>query len=249
MVKEPTVPHDYRAFLQSIPGLTVVGGQAVNLWAITYCDPSKDDLPRFGSYDLDVIAKGDVATAIKNLPNWDYKKTPLWRFGDVRSAALFSTADDGRPLAVEILNSVKGLDKEDLAATRVIENDGVRIQVLDPIAMLKSKTANLRELKQDSDPPRQDREHLQIVAICFPRFLQDAHDQVKESVERHDEFSAVVSRAFRTLSEKRTAATLRRHGIKPSQLMPDLKDSPIEKVRTAYQHQLPRLKTLDEGVA
>jgi len=40
--------------------------------------------------------------------------------------------------------------------------------------MLKSKTTNLRELKQDGDPPRHDREHLQIVAICFPRFL-DAH--------------------------------------------------------------------------
>ncbi len=246
MVKEPTVPHDYRALLQSIPGLTVVGGQAVNLWAIVYCDPEKDDLPRFGSYDLDVLARGNVAAAIKNLPNWDYQRTPLWKFGDIRAGALFSTADDGRPLAVEILTSVKGLDKEDLEATRVIEKDGVRFQVLDPIAMLKSKTVNLRELKQDSDPPRQDREHLQIVAICFPRFLLDAHEQAIAAAELHDEFSAVISRAFRTLSEKRTAATLRQNGIKPSQLMPNLQDSPIEKVRTAYQHQLPRLKALDE---
>ena len=245
-MKEPTQPHDYRALLQSVPGLTVVGGQAVNLWAIVYCDPEKDNLPRFGSYDLDVIARGNVTAAIKNLPNWDYQKTPLWKFGDVRSGALFSTADDGRPLAVEILTSVKGLDKEDLAATRVIEKDGVRFQVLDPIAMLKSKTVNLRELKQDGDPPRHDREHLQIVAICFPRFIQDAHDQAKSAVDLHDEFSAVVSRAFRTLSEKRTAATLRQNGIKPSRLMPNLHDSPIEKVRNAYLHQLPRLRNLDE---
>jgi hypothetical protein len=142
--------------------------------------------------------------------------------------------------------SDKGLDKEDLAATRVIEKDGVRFHVLDPIAMLKSKAVNLRELKQDGDPPRQDREHLQIVAICFPRFLQAAHDQTKSVVEMHDEFSAVVSRACRTLSEKRNAATLRQNGIKPRQLMPNLQDSPIEKVRTGYQHQLPRLRALDE---
>jgi hypothetical protein len=112
--------------------------------------------------------------------------------------------------------------------------------------MLKSKTTNLRELKQDGDPPRHDREHLQIVAICFPRFLQDAHDQATAAVEIHGEFASVISRAFRTLSDKRTAATLRQNGIKPSRLMPDLRDSPIDKVRTAYQHQMPRLRELDE---
>src|SRR5665213_4330773 len=129
MAADPTVPHDYRVLLESVPGLTVVGGQAINLWAIVYCDPAADELPVYGSYDMDVIARGEVAKAIKNLPDWNYQKTPLWKFGDVRTGALFSTAEDGRPLVVEILNSVKGLDEEDLSATRVIEQNDVRFQV------------------------------------------------------------------------------------------------------------------------
>lgn len=70
-MKEPTEPHDYCGLLQSVPGsgLTVVGGQAINLWAIGYCGPEKDNLPRCGSYDLDVLARGNVTAAIKNLPN------------------------------------------------------------------------------------------------------------------------------------------------------------------------------------
>jgi len=54
MVKEPTVPHDYRALLQSIPGLTVVGGQAVNLWAIV----RGDIMSRVGQRDPSGVMAG-----------------------------------------------------------------------------------------------------------------------------------------------------------------------------------------------
>lgn len=243
MTNENTTPHDYRVLMSSVPGLTVVGGQAVNLWAITYCGPD-DNLPDHGSKDLDVIARGEVARAIQQLPNWDFKKTPLWTM-DVRVASLTCRTSDGRLLAVEVLNRVNGLDGKDLAATRIIESGGIRFQVLDPIAMLKAKAANVRDLKQDGDPPRQDRQHLQIIAICLPRFLLDAHAQSEMEPGAHEEFSHLLRRAFETLFDKKTAQTLWDLGIAPSSLIPALEGSRIEKVQLAIKNQLPRLREME----
>jgi hypothetical protein len=51
-----TRPHDYRALLRACPDLTIVGGQAVNVWAVTYLDPEHSSPSGFGSLDLDVLA-------------------------------------------------------------------------------------------------------------------------------------------------------------------------------------------------
>lgn len=52
-----TFPHDYRV-LFSGPELPVVaGGQAVNLWAITYLEgePAQELATKYGSGDMDIV--------------------------------------------------------------------------------------------------------------------------------------------------------------------------------------------------
>jgi hypothetical protein len=247
MPGELTRPHDYRVLLEACPDLTIVGGQAVNVWAITYLDPQQTGSAGFGSGDLDVLAGKKVDEIIEALPGWQYEKTPLWAFTESRVLKLVSRAEDGRLLVVEVLHSVLGLGREDLEAVEVIEHDGVTYRLLDPIAMLKAKAANVRKIDQKGPPPRQDRAHLQLISKCVPYFLLDAHQQALQKVALRAAFSKTMSRAFKTLSDRRTLKTLLQEGIPVEPLVPTvLRDSPIEKIRTACQHQLPRLAMLTQ---
>lgn len=239
MAGDLTKPHDYRALLESCPGLTIVGGQAVSVWAITYLNPEETHLEGFGSHDLDVIAKTKVAEIVAALPNWKSEKPPMWSF-DRRLLRLSRRAEDGRLLVIEVLGKVNGLEAEDLEAVAEIEQDNVKYRVLDPVAMVKAKAANIREIDQEG---RQDRAHLQIIAQCVAPFLRDAHQQASVNPALHGAFAKTISRTFRTLSNRLTLKTLLKENIHPLALIPEeLKDSPIEKVRTAYEHQLPRLR-------
>lgn len=242
MSSEPTSPHDYKALLEACPSLTIVGGQAVNVWAITYLDRTDPKISGVASIDLDVIAKTSVKEIISALPQWKASKIPMWAFGDGRLLTLSSKSTDGRILLVELLKDVPGLNSEDIEAVQQIEKDGVRYRLLDPIAMVKSKATNVRKYQQDGPLPRQDRPHLQIIAQCVAPFLRDAHQQAAPVAELHSEFARTVSRAFKTLSDKHVSATLLELGISPRSLIPEeLSDSPILKVQTAFAHQLPRL--------
>lgn len=247
MADELTRPHDYRVLLETCPALTIVGGQAVNVWAITYLDASGELRTDLGSHDMDVLARMKVAEIIAALPNWRNEKPPMWSF-DRRLLRLTSRADDGRLLIVEVLSKVHGLDNDDLEAVAEVEQDGVKYRALDPVAMLKAKVANVRELDQTGPPPRQDRAHLQIIAQCVAPFLLDAHRQSAGNPALHGDFAKTISRTFKTLSDRRLLKTLLAEGIKPMTLIPaELKDSPIEKVRTSFEHQMPRLETAVSG--
>ncbi len=242
MADELTRPHDYRVLLEACPDLTIVGGQAVNVWAITYLEAAHTSHTDLGSHDMDVIARIKVAEIIAALPNWKSEKPPMWSF-DRRLLRLTARADDGRLLIVEVLGKVHGLEKEDLEAVAEIEQDGVKYRTLDPVAMLKAKAANVRELDQTGPPPRQDRAHLHIIAQCVAPFLRDAHQQAVSDPVLHDECAKTISRTFQTLSDRHTLKTLLAEGIQPQALIPaELKDSPIEKVRMAFEHQMPRLE-------
>jgi hypothetical protein len=147
-----TFPHDYRV-LFSGPDLPVVaGGQAVNLWAITYLESEQahELVTKYGSGDMDIVRNEAVIAFIKNLPGWRYEPTPLRNFGDIRVGAARGLAPDGRKLLVEVLHSVHGLDAKDLVDAEV-EYAGTRYRILDPVALLKAKAANLRDFMSIRD--------------------------------------------------------------------------------------------------
>lgn len=238
-----TFPHDYRV-LFSGPELPVVaGGQAVNLWAITYLEEehAQELITKYGSGDMDIVRNDAVIAFLKKLPGWRYEPTPLKNFGDIRVGAARGVTTDGRKLLVEVLHSVHGLDPQDLVDAEV-EYAGTRFRILDPVALLKAKAANLRDFKQDGDPPRHDAEHLRLVAQCFPRFLEDvALYETTDSEELRNQLKT-VSRAFAVLQDRKVVETLTLAGIEPASLVPQSLDSaPNEKVQRAYQFQFGRM--------
>ncbi len=235
-----TYPNDYRVICDSTARPIVVGGQAVNLWAITFLgngDPKLGDM-KFGSEDLDVLSSQAVHEFLQNLPAWRYHKAPLWAFGDGRAATAASVAVDGRPLLCEVITSVPGLTEKDLGAVEVVSYQGAHFKTLDPIAMLKAKAYCVAKFDQTK---RHDRMHLKLIARCVPAFLRQIHQQAS-TAELQNAATKIVSRAFEVATDPKIGSTLRKEGIAPSSLIPiELASSPIEKIRTACSYQMPRL--------
>jgi hypothetical protein len=116
--------------------------------------------------------------------------------------------------------------------------------VLDPVSLLKSKAANVRDLDQIGPPPRHDRAHLELIARCLPLYLRRLHAGALANPTVQSAAARVFSRAFETLLHRPTARTLHEVGIPRVNLMPDeFQQSPIEKIRTPYTWQWPRLQS------
>lgn len=243
-----TFPHDYRALFVGADAPTVVGGQAVNLWAIVYLDRDVRNRAVHGSHDMDIVSGTKALAFLKTLPDWKF--VPMKHFGVGITAKLQSVAPDGRMLLVEVLHSVAGLEAADLRRVSEVQVGGVKYRLLDPIAMLKAKAYNVRKFKQDDDPPRHDRAHLELITRCVPEFLRELHDgalrlqrsgdaAAKEAAENTAD---AVSATFAILTDEKTAATLRAQGIPPESLIPaEFKNSPFPKIANACKHQWPRM--------
>lgn len=222
----------------------VVGGQAVNLWAITFLEDSAPSFDRedFSSGDLDVLENKKVLDFLEALPDWHFVKTPIWAFGESIRGRAHGLAADGRKLLVEVIHGVKGLDAADLAAVATVTLNGAEYRTLDPIAMLKSKAVNVREIDQIGPPPRQDRRHLQLLVRCFPLFLRQIHAHGLALSANEAVAAKTFSRAFALLTDNRIAKTLRSELIDLAALMPaECAESSITRIRNAYLHQMPRL--------
>lgn len=242
--RNSTYPHDYRLICAGREMPTVVAGQAVNLWAISYLGKGGPDLraSQYASKDLDVLADKRVLDYLKTVPGWVYRPNNTKNWTDSRLGFLHGTSEDGRKLLVEVLHNVHGLDQGELAHVEVLEHRGNNYRLLDPIVMLKAKAANVRDIPQADDPPRHDREHLHLVARCLPYYLQDVHQDAIHNPALEKEALAVISRAFKTLQHAKTARTLVAEGIKPASLIPaELAESPLPRIRTAYKWQIPLL--------
>jgi len=246
-VEEPekslTYPHDYRVLFENEFRPTVVGGQAVNLWAIAYLNPDELKQKEYGSDDLDVLQDDRVLKFLEGREDWVVEKRRLLNFADIRLAQARSTAPDGRRLVVEVLHNVPGLDKEDLSPSTLVDHRGIAFNLLDPVALLKSKASNIRKIKDQSK--RHDRLHLRMIAECLPLFLSDLVARI--DADSQTVAAKTISRLFKTLTDKKLADTLRQEGVDALELIPDLSSAPSEKVRNAYNHQMPLLRAREES--
>ena len=101
--------------------------------------------------------------------------------------------------------------------------------------MVKAKAYNVRKFKHDDNPPRHDREHLELISKCVPEYLREVHQAAMRLPAAHaaaskdavKEAAAAVRAAFATLTDDENAATLRAHGIAPENLIPPEFKEPI----------------------
>jgi hypothetical protein len=94
----------------------VVGGQAVNLWAITFLESGDPSITvkTYSSEDMDLLDEDKVLKFLETVPGWNFVKRGVRDPFDIRVGRATSTSDDNRALLVEVVKSVKGLEKEDI---------------------------------------------------------------------------------------------------------------------------------------
>ena len=150
--------------------IIIVGGQAVNFWADRYA-PDKPELLAyrpFTSRDLDLL--GSITNAYK-LASKTHSVMEKPRRGAASPVlANIEVKTGGVVRSVQFLKSVRGVTNREIADSAVpfVVGDA-KIYVADPITMLKSKLHNLIDLDQRG---RNDRNHVKILRLCVPLFLE-----------------------------------------------------------------------------
>jgi hypothetical protein len=147
----------------------VVGGQAVNAWALAYLNRIGEKLRAFAPFtskDLDLYGPLKILEDLGKKYGVPVKLSPprLPGLGHV----IIPSAES--PLKVELLHGVKGIRKIETQNAVILNIDGKAIRVLDAISCLKAKISNAADLDQVG---RQDVKHVQIMKICAREYAKD----------------------------------------------------------------------------
>jgi hypothetical protein len=170
--KPLTEVHDYEQIIQAtIDGKKplVVGGQAVNIWALNYESQIAADLVHyrpFMSKDIDLYGSRDMLDALHRQFGGT-KEVPPHRTGTVM-AGFLDVELNGKLRRVEVLWSVRGLNQKDLAESYPVTIDNISAEVLAPHKLLKAKISNAAGIDQDG---RNDVKHVKMMVHCHRCFL------------------------------------------------------------------------------
>jgi len=147
----------------------IVGGHAVNIWALTYASRLGSRLSPyapFTSKDLDLWGPMEILDSLAQKYGVKITLSPP------RSPGIgYVTIPKGDlHIKVELLAGVNGLRRPELENTFDLVIQGTEVRVLDAISCLKAKIANAADLDQTN---RQDVKHVQIMKICAHEFAKD----------------------------------------------------------------------------
>jgi len=105
-------PEDFARLLATKEPLLLVGGQAVNLWALYYHSQTAELAP-FVSRDVEVLGDRETLTALGRVtgakPQFFSVKPPTHAVG-----VLIAKDSQGLPLLIEVLRDVHGVSNEEL---------------------------------------------------------------------------------------------------------------------------------------
>ncbi|MBE9010962.1 hypothetical protein IQ250_12160 [Pseudanabaenaceae cyanobacterium LEGE 13415] len=173
----PLTPDALKTVLQQLQqaeiDLVIVGGQAINLWAMQYYQPRPewDELQPFASVDLDLF--GGRLEAIQCSEVLSGRLTLAKNFDPSPNASVVIINWQDRPFRIDILSSVYGLNDTEIVSTALpfLGTDslsGVQLRVLHPLLCLESKLKCLRGLDQTA---RQDEKHVRLAILILRAFL------------------------------------------------------------------------------
>ena len=147
----------------------IVGGHAVNIWALTYASRLGSRLSPyapFTSKDLDLWGPKEILDSLAEKYGVKITLSPPRSPGIGYVIILKGDLQ----LKVELLISVNGLRQAELENTFDLVIQGIEVRVLDAISCLKAKIANASDIDQTN---RQDVKHVQIMKICAHEFTKD----------------------------------------------------------------------------
>lgn len=219
--------------------LLLVGGQAVNLWALYYRDRASDLAP-FASRDADILGDRETLTALGKLarakPQFFPARPPSNEVGVV-----IAKDASGSPMLIEVLRYVHGASVEELrnpAYTLSIGDRQVRVRVPGPIALLQSKIANVADLAQAG---RQDARHVLILARIMPAYLADLRNAAAGGRLDERELIGFLERLLAVITTAKARRVLGGLSINTRALFADLDPEGLPKLKAFLRKRLARI--------
>ncbi len=214
----------------------IVGGHAVNVWALTYATRLGSRLSPyapFTSKDLDLWGPKEILDSLAQKYGVEVTLSPPRSPG----IGYVMIPKGNLQIKVELLTGVNGLRRAELENTFDLVIQGTEVRVLDAISCLKAKIANAANIDQTN---RQDVKHVQIMKICAHEFAKDLivlGDQ-KQASER-----LVVNRLEdlrETITGSKAELATKKWDIRFDEVMPleAIRQSTMEKVRNFARFRL-----------
>lgn len=214
----------------------VVGGHAVNFWALYSMHRGVTELGSFlpfTSKDLDLIGTMHLLDSLhQRFKGKKYLSEP-------RSPVIgrLEFPYGGETRIVEVLHNVRGLSPKELDRHLDLDAGGVVARVLFPHLVLKSKIGNCVGIDQKD---RNDVKHVAMMIPCVRQFLRDILDLVTDGAVTQRELVNLLEEIKQNIESQdaKKAATL--WGFDFSQVWPmdALTDSRLEKIRRFVQNRL-----------
>jgi hypothetical protein len=227
----------FRAISLQKETVILVGGHAVNVWALSYRDRLGDMLTPllpFTSGDMDVYA---TRNALMGLHEALGGKLLLSGPREITDGTLIVGVEpDTREL--DVLRSVNGLPKLDAQDAIPLVVCGHAVPVLFPHLLLQAKLENALRLDQRE---RQDVKHVRIMALVLREFLREV--VITASAENEKYALPLLRRALAVLMSDNAREFTRRHGLSFAEVMPEteLRASPLRKLSGFGQGELVRV--------
>jgi hypothetical protein len=235
----PRPPADFAPLLATAKPLLLVGGQAVNLWALYYQERTAGLTP-FVSRDADVLGDRETLKALGKLAGAKPQFFPL-RPPSNEVGVVITKDARGEPLLIEVLRSVHGVTNEELSMpiyTMAIGEGGVQVQVPGPIALLKAKIANLADLAQTG---RQDSRHVLILTRLLPAYLEDLQKAAGEGRMEERKLIGFLERLLAIVTSKNGKKAFVQLQLDPRALLAGLKAGTLPKLQAFIEKRLPQV--------
>jgi len=237
----PRPPEDYSRFLATEEPMLIVGGQAVNLWALYYHEATVELAP-FVSRDVDILGDRETLQAIAKVAKLKPQYFPLTPPSN--EVGYIMPKDDSKiPLLIEVLRWVNGVTADDIfkdAVSFTIGTGQVTVKVPSPITLLQAKIANLTTIPQDG---RQDAKHVRILFCVIPCYLNDLVNTVRDGQRTERELVNMLGQLLEVVATEQSGKAIATLGLDPAVLFSTLSAKGFYKVAAFKKHQLPRLNS------
>lgn len=214
----------------------LVGGQAVNLWALYYEERTVHLAP-FVSRDVDVLGDRSTLEALGKAagakPQFFPVKPPTNEVGVV-----VAKDSNGLPLLIEVLRYVHGVSNEELRdPVYTVAVGEIQVRLPSPIALLQAKIANVADIAQAG---RQDARHVLILAQLMPAYLHDLQQATVEGRMLERKFIDFLERLLAVVTATNAKKVLSDLHLESRGFFSGLGHDKLPKVQAFIDKRLPR---------
>jgi hypothetical protein len=233
---EPRPPEDFAPLLATKEPVLLVGGQAVNVWAMYYATRTAALAP-FVSRDVDVLGDRATLQALGKLagtkPQFFPIKPPTNEIGVV-----IAKDQQGLPLLIEVLRYVHGVSNEELREpVYTVALGETHVQVPSPIALMQAKIANVADIAQTG---RQDARHVVILAHVLPAYLEDLQKAVLEGRMDERKLIEFLERLLAIITTEKARKVFKDLHLDARALFVGLGHEKLPKIKGFIDERLPR---------